>query len=507
MNDADRHRYRLCHSELAIRSAWRMICAPLIVYLLFAFARGSSAEVVTIREAPITKEDREHWSFRPLSRPRLPAVQRFDWVRNPIDRFILAKLESAGLSPLPAASRETLMRRVTLDLTGLSPTPQEVNRFLADSSPDAYERLLNRLLASPAYGEHWARHWLDLARFAETDGFEHDKLRPQAWRYRDWVIDALNADVPYDEFVRLQIAGDELRPGDRDAAVATGFNLCGPDMPDINLKAERRHMALNEITATVGAVFLGLQVGCAQCHDHMYDPISQADFYRLRAFFQPAVKFKKHRFGRVLHESGGAEPSHLMIRGDFRRRGPQVAPAFLRIANPRGEKPPADRQQGSTGRRTALARWLTRPDHPLTTRVMVNRLWQFHFGRGLVSTPSDFGKIGSEPTHPELLDWLATELVRGRWSLKGMHKLMLASAAYRQASRPTEPGWSSLQRQQALSSWRLSQAKDPENNLLGRMRRVRLEGEAIRDCMLSASAGLTARRGGRGPNLIPDAKS
>ncbi|MCA9071061.1 MAG: DUF1549 domain-containing protein [Planctomycetaceae bacterium] len=244
-------------------------------------------------EPPITESDRDHWAFYPLVRPEVPAVQNLSWPRNPVDNFILAKIEEDNLHPLPETDRVTLIRRVTFDLTGLPPTPTEVQNFLADRSPDAYTRLVDRLLASPEYGVRWGQHWLDLARFAETDGFEHDKVRHEAWRYRDWVVDALNADLPYDRFLSQQLAGDVLDPKNPAAAIPTGFLLCGPDMPDINLQEERRHTVLNEMTSTVGSVFLGLPLGCAQCHDHKFDPVSQRDFYRLRAFFENAEIFKE----------------------------------------------------------------------------------------------------------------------------------------------------------------------------------------------------------------------
>jgi len=259
----------------------------------------SDAKSAPIKEKRIKKSDREHWSFRVPVRPKPPVVKNADWVRNPIDQFILARLEKAGLQPMPQAKRATLIRRLYFDLTGLPPTPKQVAQFEMDQSPDAYQQVVDQLLSSPAYGQRWAQYWLDLARFAETDGFEHDKTRPEAWRYRDWVIEALNADMPYDRFVRLQIAGDETQdlagkaetkdtrrlPG----SIATGFLLAGPDMPDINDQDERRHTKLNEMTATVGQVFLGLTMQCAQCHDHKYDPISQADFYRMRALFEGIV--------------------------------------------------------------------------------------------------------------------------------------------------------------------------------------------------------------------------
>jgi hypothetical protein len=492
------------------RQASRSVVLPLLLSItaLTANAAGQSDapalhDAPALQEEPIAESDRDHWAFKPLVRVPPPEVKNAAWAGNPVDRFLAARLEQAGLSPMPPADRATLLRRATLDLTGLPPTPEDLDAFVADASTDAWGKVLDRLLASPAYGERWAQHWLDLARFAESDGFEFDKVRPDAWRYRDWVIEALNADMPYDEFIRLQLAGDELRPGDAPAAVATGFLLAGPDMPDLNLQEERRHNLLNEMTATVGAVFLGLQVGCAQCHDHKYDPVSQADFYRLRAVFEGAELFKPHALGRVMHEpSGQAGPGHLMVRGDFRRPGPELEPGFPRIANPWNDAvaaPAADAP--STGRRTALARWLSRPDHPLVLRVIVNRVWQQHFGRGLVSTASDFGVMGSWPASPELLDWLATELPSEGWSLKRLHRLLLASAAYRQASRPASSDWSAEETAAAKQSWQRSIAADPPNELYARANRRRLEGEAIRDAMLAASDSLSLRRGG--PGVMP----
>ncbi len=541
------------------------------------------------REVPVTAADRQHWAFRPLVRPSVPQVVNVTWPRSSIDRFILARIEAAGLSPQPAADRVTLIRRLAFDLTGLPPTPREIAEFVNDQSPDAYDRLVDRLLASSDYGVRWGQHWLDLARFAETDGFEHDLVRQNAWRYRDWVIDALNQDLPLDEFIRMQLAGDELHPDDPSASIATGFLLCGPDMPDINLQEERRHTFLNDMTATVSSVFLGLQLGCAQCHDHKYDPVSQFDFYRFRAFFEHDDLFKQHpvptpqqraareRFdveraekwnrleasikqlesdvltrirrerkqpnlkipmkqligllvpaeskhhrrlaaelaqvkrqsppalpmGRVMRErNANVKPSYLRIRGDFRRLGPRVFPAYPRIAAVGSRKVPASKPDAvSSGRRTALANWLTQPDHPLTTRVLANRIWQFHFGHGLCRTPSDFGLAGESPTHPKLLDWLATELPRVGWSLKQMHRLIVTSATYRQASRLVRPSghnWTAQQAEAARRNWQRTKFDDPGNELLARMPRRRLEGEAIRDAMLAASGGLSQRRGGQG---------
>jgi hypothetical protein len=457
------------------------------------------ADEAATSEAPITSSDREHWAFQPLSSPRVPHVGDTSWPRNPIDEFILAALRESDLDPSQEADRTTLIRRVTLDLTGLSPTPEEVDQFLTDQETGAYERVIDRLLASSAYGQRWAQHWLDLARFAETDGFEHDHIRPQAWKYRDWVIQALNDDMPYGEFVRMQVAGDLIRPDNESAAVATGFALAGPDMPDINLVEERRHMVLNDIAATVGSVFLGLQMGCAECHDHKYDPVSQADFYRLRAFFEPALHLDEHKFGRVLHEKQPSKQTPLASfvyeRGDFRRRGPRVQPAYPRIAVPTTQ-PSVPSAGGDISPRLALANWLASDDNFLARRVIVNRIWQHHFGRGLVQSPSDFGVMGESPSHPVLLDWLVGEFARNGSSLKQLHKLMLSSSTYRQTSHPSEnPAPAELAR------WQTTQKIDPENRLLSRANRRRLDGEAIRDCMLAAANRLSPKRGG--PGVMP----
>jgi len=251
---------------------WLLISCALAITAVFAEDGGK------VHETPVTADDRDHWAFQKLVRPPVPEVSNAAWPRSAVDCFILSELEDEKLSPSREADRTTLIRRVYFDLVGLPPSPEEVERFVNDADPLAYERLIDRLLTSPHYGERWAQHWLDLARFAETDGFEHDKIRPHAWKYRDWVINALNDNLPYDEFVRLQIAGDVIAGDDPDAVVATGFCLAGPDMPDINSQEQRKHILLNEMTGTVGSVFLGLQMGCAQCHDHKYDPVSQADF-------------------------------------------------------------------------------------------------------------------------------------------------------------------------------------------------------------------------------------
>ncbi len=432
-------------------------------------------------ELPITEEDRKHWAFRPLQQS----------AHSNIDAFIVEKLRAAGLDFAPEADRFTLIRRLSFDLTGLPPTPEEIDAFVASRSPRAYEELVDRLLASPAYGERWAQHWLDVVRYAESDGFEFDHERKEAWRYRDWVIQALNVDMPYDQFIRWQIAGDELASDDPAASIATGFLVAGPDMIDINLATERRHNILNEMTSTVGAAFLGVSLRCAQCHHHKADPISIQDFYRLRAFFANAVvdPKKSKQLPRVVKESSPMPPpSHVMVRGDFHRPGEQIEPAFLRVLN-RGPKkipiPPGSAT--SSYRRTSLAQWIAAPDNPLALRVMANRLWQFHFGgRGIVSTPNDFGRKGAAPSHPELLDWLASGLPKGGWSLKEMHRLIVNSKTYRQTSKGTGDSWA-----EAIEV-------DPDNRLYSRFPRRRLSGEEIRDAMLAASGNLNRKMGGPG---------
>jgi Protein of unknown function (DUF1553)/Protein of unknown function (DUF1549) len=456
------------------------------------------------QEPPLSETDRQHWSFQPVVRPRLPEVtDATGWCRGGVDRFVLLKLAEKNTPPGDETSREALLRRLTFDLTGLPPTLSEMEAFTNNNEPDAYERLVDRLLASPGYGERWGQHWLDLARFAETDGYEFDSVRKEAWRYRDWVVGALNSDLPYDEFVRQQVAGDEgiadLRfqiaelnskdPNLQSAiinlqSIPTMFCLSGPDMPDINSQEQRKHELLNELTGTIGSVFMGLQIGCAQCHDHKYDPLSQADFYRLRAFFEPAVNLQKDVSVKALqHDDKFKGPVRLWIRGDWQRPGMEVQPSFVRVLLPlplgegRGEGVAPDNQRSKDphpnplpkgeGTRTDLARWLTSPTHPHTSRVMVNRVWQHHFGKGIVESPSDFGVMGTAPTHPELLDWLASGLMTGGWSLKKLHRQMVCSATYRQASRKPR----------------------------------RLEGEAIRDAMLAASGQLDFRRGG--PGVMP----
>src|SRR5262245_32672489 len=457
----------------------------------------------------VTDEDRKFWAFRPVNRPAVPQVGAV----HPVDAFVLRKLRDKGLSLSPPADRRILIRRVTFDLTGLPPTPEEVDAFLADNAPDAYERLVDRLLSSPAYGERWGRHWLDVVRFAQTNGYERDDEKPNAWRYRDYVIRSLNEDKPYDRFVKEQLAGDELDTVSDDSLTATAFYRLGvwDDEPDDKRQADFDE--LDDMLSVTGSTFLGLTVGCARCHDHKFDPIGQEDYYSMLAFLRnikPYVKAEDKDAAKVLfaklkhggrtlavHENGPiAPPTHVLTRGSAATPRKVVAPQFLRVLCPSDERavpglPTPSPSAKTTGRRRVLADWIASCDNPVTARVMVNRLWHHHFGRGLVATPSDFGHTGLAPTHPELLDWLASELVDGGWRLKRIHRLILTSQTYRQSSR--------VANDKALLI-------DPGNVLLWRQNLRRLEAEAIRDTILAVSGLLDRTMGGRGifPTLPPE---
>ncbi len=545
----------------------------------------------------ITDRDRAHWAFQPIKRVEPPAIRNQN-VQHPIDRFIAARLQTNQLELAPRASMEQLIRRVTFDLIGLPPTPEEIDAFVNNSSANAYEVLVDRLLASPHYGERWGRHWLDLARFAETDGFEHDAVRAHSWRYREYVVNSFNADKPYDRFIREQVAGDELFPDNPEALIATGFNLLGPDMVDSADQIQRRHNTLNDMTDTTALVFLGQTLGCARCHNHKSEPFSQRDYYQLQAFFtsakfvrdlpvptameravyeadltkynartaeqrkqiegieaphrerlhaeklaklsgeaqlahktpkekrtvemenqiQETVDFlkiteaeliktmsveEKERRKTLLTElnkfpkpaplplamalqDGNGTPAKTFVlsRGDYNNPGEEVQPGFPEILS--GKR--TDEILTNSSLRTpraALATWMASPDNPLTARVMVNRIWQHHFGRGIAPMPSEFGTRSEPPTHPELLDWLAGEFIARGWSMKQMHKLMLLSQTYQQSSRVSA---------EAL-------ARDPGNKLFSHQNRARLEGEVIRDSLLAISGRLNAKVGG--PSVLP----
>jgi cytochrome c553 len=425
---------------------------------------------------------RRHWAFQPIRRPVPPAIRDNDSVRNPIDAFVIHRLEREGLELSPCAQVETLVRRATLDMVGLLPAPDRVRAFIDSEQPDRWQRLIDELTASPHYGERWGRHWLDVARYADSAGYESDKPR-EIWAYRDWVIDAMNADKPFDRFVIEQIAGDLLPKATDEQRIATGFHC------NAILDGGVRWQAVVDRVNTTSAAFLGLTTECARCHSHRTDPLTQREFYQLFAFFndgsmrdfelKPAGVQTAGTPAKTLIMKHSPVPTHVLIRGDPRNPGPRVepgVPAFLHSLN---STDPAG------ANRLDLARWLTDSGNPLTARVTVNRIWQRYFGRGLVPTESDFGMQTPRPEHAELLDWLASELVAGGWSLKRLHRLILNSATYRQSSHV----------RRELSGI------DPENRLLARQVRLRLPAEVIRDVFLDAG-GLLDRRIG-GPSVFP----
>ena len=434
---------------------------------------------------------RREWSYRPVVRPTVPSVKDRNAIRNPIDAFIRSRLETEGLRPAPDADRITLIRRLTYDLTGLPPTPEEVDAFLADNTRDAYERLVDRLLNSPRYGEQWARHWLDLVRFGETNGYERDSAKPFAWRYRDYVIDAYNRDKPYDQFIREQLAGDEIQPTSAESLTATGFYRLGIWDDEPADRPQARYDTLDGIISTTGQVVLGMSVNCARCHDHKVDPIPQRDYYRLLAFFIDVAHPDGRNLRKVSTRTGraievmsvteqGQEQAHVLLRGSPALVGPPVEPGIPEVL----DAGTASFTKGR-GKRHALAEWLTDPRNPRTARVLANRLWQYHFGRAILPTPNDYGKLGEPATHPELLDWLASELVANGWRIKPMHRLIVLSSAYRMASRSTPA----------------ELAADPSNRWFWRFPMRRLTAEEVRDAMLAVSGDLRHKAGG--PSVYP----
>ena len=486
-----------------------------------------------------TPAERRHWAFQKRSNPEIPtfsAPADKAWVRNPIDAFILARLQKEGLKPSPRAGKATLLRRVYFDLTGLPPTPAQMAKFLGDKSPAAYEKVVDELLASSAYGERWGQHWLDIVRFAESDGFEYDTHRPDAWRYRDYVIQSLNSDKPYDQFIREQLAGDEINPKNEVMRIAAGFQRLGGLRKNGGNQdaAFNRNEELVEMTNVIGSAFLGVTLGCARCHDHKFDPIRHTDYYRMQAFFaathendvplstpaeQAAWKEKndaaqvpvkalkatmKGLTGDALEvvqkkvdelEAKGppplpaifsvaddpekVSPVHVLARGDTQNRGAQVGMRPLGILLPDGTPElPADTKTP----RAELANWILDPQNPLPSRVIANRIWQYHFGRGIVATPNDFGRMGTRPSHPELLDYLANQMIEGGWKFKAMHRMILLSSTYQQSSQTP------------------ATEKDPDNALLSRFSRRRLEAEEIRDASLAIAGKLNPKQGG--PSVI-----
>lgn len=493
---------------------------------------------------PAPRVNSTHWAFQPVKRPELPKVKNAAWVRMPVDAFIAAKHEEKKLTPAAEADARTLVRRLYLDLLGLPPTPEQVEAFVSDKSPDAYKNLVNTLLDSPHYGERWARYWLDLARWGESHGYQHDIPRPYAWRYRDYVIESFNRDKPYDRFITEQLAGDELKPYSDENLIATGF-LASARISGNNMdKAAQRNDVLIDIVNATCASMMGLTMECAQCHNHKFDPLTQRDYYRMQAFFvngqlsnlslrdsaatnptdlenwisDGAYKFYMSEAKKLIAKKTFAhtkEPqtwgyispatsdpgikrlpvvnrdpipwdpeelkttkAHLLIRGDIARLGPELTSGWPEVL---GRSP-----EGKQLTRTELTRWLADRQNPLTARVWVNRLWQHHFGKGIVPTPSDFGTQGSSPSHPELLDWLAAELMENGWSTKHIHRQIVLSATYRQQRQHNEA----------------NAATDPENTLLWNWPRRRLEGEAIRDAALVASGEIDLTLGG--PSVTPE---
>ncbi len=477
-----------------------------------------------------TSEERNYWAFRPPRAVTPPDVRQLEWSHNIIDRFVRAALDEHGLEPSEHASKSSLIRRLYFDVLGLPPTPAEIEDFLADSSSDAYERLVDRLLTSKHYGEKWGQLWLDVVRFAETEGFEYDRHLPDAWRFRDYVIRSFNDDKPFDQFIREQIAGDEVQPVSRELMIAAGFHRLGPvrrnaGNPDIALS---RNEVLTERTDIVGSAILGLTVGCARCHDHKFDPVSQRDYYALQAYLASTrehneivaprdereaweaathdINQQVSKLDKLVDEAEGAErvrlkkqiselkkrlPSypatvttirndasqrtaiHVLKRGVWERKGELVGmrPPGVLIADDIEDVP-----QDAPTPRTRLANWLVSAENPLTARVIVNRIWQGHFGVGLVKSANDFGHNGERPSHPELLDHLAVEFMANGWRIKPLHRLILTSRTYRQSS--------------ATPLSEVTQRVDPDNRLLWRFNRRRLSAEEIRDAMLSVSGRL-----------------
>jgi hypothetical protein len=538
-----------------------------------------------------------YWAFQKVVRPQAPAL-RDNWVRNPIDAFILQGLRQKRIEPSKPLDRIQLIRRVTYDLTGLPPTPGEVSAFLKDQSPDAYEKVVDRLLGAPQYGERWAAKWLDVVRYADTNGFELDLDRPHAWRYRDYVIQSFNADKPYARFIQEQIAGDEMFPGDKDALIATGYLRAGSEhLVAGNIDPEEsRQEVLTEIATNAGQAFLGMTINCARCHNHKFDPILQSDFYGLQAIFAAAkgkdveiatpeekaafdtaqkaykerlapvekalkalaspfeqqiveerkaqleprlrdalstpkdkrtpeqkrlasdadaqvkpawdeivavmpaaAKAERARLREQLHQIESTAPDPLPMAYAYVNTGEPAPESYvLRLGDPHARLDPVDASvpyviradcripAANTGRRTAFANWLGSPDNPLTARVMVNRIWQFRTGAGLVRTPNDFGTMGDKPESHALLDWLAAEFVARGWSVKAIDRLIVTSSAYRQSSAPDEE----------------KAGVDPQNRLLWRMNHRRLDSEMIRDATLAVAGTLNPRMGGR-PVRIP----
>lgn len=431
----------------------------------------------------------DHRAFRKITRPDVPTDTGDE---HPIDAFISARLRKHGLQRLPEAGRTTLIRRLYLDLLGLPPTPADVETFVDDQDEQAYQKLVDRLLESEHFGERWGRHWLDLARFAESDGYENDRIRPHAFRFRDWVVDAFNRDLPFDQFTIEQLAGDLLPDATESQQIATGFhrNTLWNSAASAD-REEFRIRAVKDRAETTGTVWMGLTLRCCQCHSHKYDPISQREYYRMYAFFNRTENHDlKITGGEAQALRAVKRDSFVHRRGNFLSRGPLVEPATPVFLPPLAKR-------GDDADRLDLARWLVSPDHPLTARVAVNRFWQHLFGTGLVATPENFGTNGEAPSHPRLLDWLASEFMRLGWSRKQMIRTIVLSATYRQRSHLSP---SSSTPSSSTSAERAATI-DPDNRLLWRQNRLRVESEIVRDLALSVSGLLNDKIGG--PSVVP----
>lgn len=452
---------------------------------------------------------RDWWSLQPILKPAVPELTQFPQPENPIDAFILEKLEQKNFSPAPQAEPEILIRRLYYDLTGLPPSFEEIQKFKANPSPDEWEKLIDKLLDSPQYGERWGRYWLDLVRYADTSGYERDQEKKFGWKYRDWVVNAFNSDMPYQQFITDQLAGDEISNRTKQSVIATGFLRLGTWNDEPNVPADYEYERLEDLVHTTSSVFLGMTVKCARCHEHKFDPITQEDYYRMgTAFWSGPISARSRDYlGGPSPEELGFEdvlgwtdlnskprPLHLLKNGERKHPLHEVIPASLSFI-PKLEQPfePAPENEKTTHRRLQLAEWISNSQNPLTARVMVNRLWMNHFGMGIVRTPNNFGFLSNPPTHPELLDWLAKEFIEGGWTSKRMHKLILTSNTWKQSSLHPE--------------FENYNETDAGNRLWWHAERRRLDAEALRDSMLSVTGELDLKMGGPGfrPDISPEA--
>ena len=450
---------------------------------------------------PAAAEEQAYWAFQPLTPVKVPTAPDSSWVRNTVDHFILKNARKKQLSPNGLAPRNSLIRRAYFDLIGLAPSRREVEEFAANTSPEAYNQVISQLLSSPHYGERWGRHWLDIARFGESHGYESDNERPTAWTYRDAVIRALNEDMPFDKFTRWQVAGDSLKADDALAQALTGFLTAGSTVTNVDGVDREKAMydKMDDIVSATGSAFLGLTIGCARCHDHKYDPISQRDYYRLVGFFLPgkpgdrnvAIGTKGASVKALTWNGGNTRKNPLLNRGDVEEKEGDVGSGVLTVLSPASSDVSnwirETENKGGDGR-PGLARWLTDVEKgagTLLARVIVNRLWQHHFGVGLVKTSNNFGSVGDKPTNPDLLDWLASELIREGWRLKPIHKLIMTSSTYMQSTE-----WD-----------RQRHTIDPENNLQWRRHPRRLEAEILRDSIMNTAGTLNRKL--YGPSIKP----